>query len=142
MPVLTTEGGFSLRLTIDVPGVMAGDRHRHDRGRAYREERLVCARVQLTSGRDDDRLGLAGHERGYVLARFCDGLDPALRAELTELVRRRGPAAKRFAETLAPIEIVVEDPHRGRRRIVARLQPPQLRRGDLRDIEFGLRELT
>jgi hypothetical protein len=37
--------------------------------------------------------------------------------------------------------IVVEDPHRGRQRMVGRLQPPQVRGGDLSDIEFAVREL-
>jgi hypothetical protein len=128
-------------LPIDVSSAVAGEQ-RHASGRAYRGERLVCARVQLTIGRDDDRLGLARHERRYILARFCERLDPALRAELSELVRRRGTAARRIAETLQPIEIVVDDPCRGRRRLTARLQPPQLRCGDLRQIEFGLRELA
>jgi hypothetical protein len=126
---------------IAVSGIVAGGQ-RFAAGRAYRGERLVCARVQLTIGRDDDRLGLARHERRYVVARFCEGLDPALRAELTELVRRRGTAARRAAETIAPIEIVIDDPRRGRERLIVRLQPPQLRRGNLRDIEFGLRELS
>ena len=127
-------------LASDVSNVVAGD-ERYVSGRAYRGERLVCARVQLTIGRAD-RLGLARHERRYVLARFCGRLDPALRAELTELVRRRGAAARRIAERLEPIEIVVDDARRGRRSVIGRLQPPQLRGRDLRAIEFGLRELA
>jgi hypothetical protein len=126
-------------LASDVGDVVAGERD-YVSGRAYRGERLVCARVQLTIGRDP-RLGLASHERRYVLARFCGQLDPGLRAELSELVRRRGAAARRVAELLEPIEIVVDDPRHRRRRLIARLEPPQLRRGgDLRTIEFGLRE--
>jgi hypothetical protein len=120
---------------------VSGER-RHVSGRAYRDERLVCGCVRLTIGRDDDRVGLARHERRYVVARFYDRVDPVLRAELHELVRRRGTAARRIAERLAPIEIVVDDPHRGRRRLVARLQPPQVRGCDLREIEFELRELA
>jgi hypothetical protein len=134
----TTEGVFVL--ASDVSDVGAGERL-YVSGRAYRGERLVCARVQLTIARDA-RLGLASHERRYVLARFCGQLDPGLRAELTELVRRRGAAARRVAELLEPIEIVVDDTRHGRRRLIARLQPPQLRGGDLRAIEFGLREQT
>ena len=125
-------------LAGDVSDVVAGER-RHVPGRAYRGERLVCARVLLTIGRDD-RLGFSSHERRYLLARFCGQLDPGLRAELTELVRRRGAAARRVAEKLEPIEIVVDDPRDGRVRLVAGLQPPQLRGGDLRAIEFGLQE--
>jgi hypothetical protein len=126
-------------LAGDVSDVVPGEQ-RHVPGRAYRGERLVCARVQLTTGRDD-RLGLASRERRYVLARFCGQLDPGLHAELTELVRRRGAAARRVAEKLEPIEIVVDDPRDGGRRLIARLQPPQLRGGgDLRAVEFGLQE--
>jgi hypothetical protein len=42
---------------------------------------------------------------------------------------------------MEPIEVVVDDPRRGRERIVGRVLPPQQRRGDLDEIEFGLREL-
>jgi hypothetical protein len=111
-------------------------------GRAYRDGRLVCWRVHVTIGRDDARLGLAPHERRYVTARFRERLDSALHAELVALARRRGAAARRAAERMEPIVIVVDDPHRGRQRVVGRLQPPQVRGGDLCDIEFAVRELT
>jgi hypothetical protein len=127
-----------MRVPIHVGSVVTGEQ-RYASGRAYRGERMVCARVQLTIGRDHDRLGLARHERRYVLARFCERLDPALRAELTELVRRRGMAARRAAETLQPLEIVVDD---SSEQLTVKLQPPQLRGGDLREIEFVLRELA
>jgi hypothetical protein len=42
---------------------------------------------------------------------------------------------------MEPIEVVIDDPHRGRQRIVGRVQPPQVRHGDLCDIEFAVREL-
>lgn len=109
-------------------------------GRAYRDGQLVCTRVHVTIGRDH-RLGLAEHERRYVLARFQEQLDDALHTELIQMVRRRGTAARRIAENLQPIELVVEDPHRGRQRMVGHLQPPQLRFGELREIEFSVREL-
>jgi hypothetical protein len=115
---------------------------RHLSGRAYRDRWLVCDCVRLTIGSEDLRLGLTRYERRYVLARFGDRLDPALRAELRELVRRRGAAARRVAETLEPIEIVVDDPRRGCQRLVARLEPPQLRSRDLREVEFGLQEIA
>ena len=108
---------------------------RYTWGRAYRDGRLVCWRVHVTIGRDDARLGLAPHERRYVTARFRERLDRTLHAELVELARR-------VAERMEPIVIVVEDPHRGRQRMVGRLQPPQVRGGDLCDIEFTVRELT
>jgi hypothetical protein len=109
--------------------------------RAYRGGGLVCGRVEVTIEDDDDRVGLARHERRYVEARFLERLDPELRDELAELVRRRGMAARRAAEHLEPIEIVVDDPRRGRQRLAGRLEPPRLRVGELREIGFGLREL-
>jgi hypothetical protein len=110
-------------------------------GRAYRDGRLVCWRVHVTIGRDDSRLGLAPRERRFVTARFRERLDRDLHAELLQLVRRRGAAARRVAETLEPIVIVVDDPRDGRARVVGRLQPPQVRGRDLGDIEFAVREL-
>jgi hypothetical protein len=110
-------------------------------GRAYRAGRLVCARVQVTIGHDD-RLGLTSRERRYVSARFqAERLDRALRTELIGLLRRRGAASYRIAERIDPIEIVVDVRDGGCHRVVGRLQPPLLRHGQLRDIEFGLREL-
>jgi hypothetical protein len=111
-------------------------------GRAYRDGRLVCWRVRVTIGRDDARLGLAPHERRYVTARFGERLDSALHAELVALARRRGASARRAAERMDPIVIVVDDPHHGRQRLVGRLQPPQIRGRDLSDIEFAVREHT
>jgi len=46
------------------------------------------------------------------------------------------------AETLDPIELVVDDPRGGRQRIACRLEPPSLRRGHLHEIEFALRQLA
>ena len=74
--------------------------------------------------------------------RFHEPLDDNLRNELTHLIRRRGTAAHRAAERIDPIELVVDDPQAERQRIIGRLQPPQMRHGQLCDIEFGLRELT
>jgi hypothetical protein len=110
-------------------------------GRAYRDGSLVCGRVHVTFARDD-RLGLAPRERRHVFARFQDRLHPTLHSELVELARRRGAAAHRAAERIEPIVIVIDDPRHGRDRIVGRLVPPQMRRGDLREVEFGLREVT
>lgn len=56
-------------------------------------------------------------------------------------MRRRGAAGYRMAERIDPIELVVDAPDGGRHRVVGRLQPPLLRHGQLRDIEFGLHEL-
>lgn len=111
-------------------------------GRAYRDGRLVCWRVHVTIGRDEARLGLAPQERRYVTARFRERIDSGLHAELVALVRQRGAAARRVADGMEPIVIVVEDIHRGRQRMVGRLQPPQVRGSDLCDIEFAVRELA
>lgn len=75
---------------------MAREQHH---GRAFRRLELVCGRIAVTVVRDDDRLGLAQRERSYVIARCVGALDP----ELRKLVRRRGAAARRIAETLEPL---------------------------------------
>ena len=89
----------------------------------------------------DNRLGLTEDERRIVRVRFLEPLDDTLRTELTQLVRRRGSAAHRAAERIDPIELVIDDPHGEPQRISGRLQPPQVRHGQLRDIEFGLGEM-
>jgi hypothetical protein len=104
-------------------------------GRAYRAGRLVCGCVQVTVSLDG-RLGLAPHERRLVQVRFHEPLDDDLRGELTQLARRRGAAARRAVERVDPIEIVVDDPHGECQRLVGHLQPPQVRHGHLRDIDF------
>ncbi|MGI9099035.1 MAG: hypothetical protein ACR2H2_11205 [Solirubrobacteraceae bacterium] len=109
-------------------------------GRAYRAGRLVCGCVHVTVS-IDGRLGLTQRERRLVLVRVHEPLDDGLRRELALLVRRRGAAARRVAEELDAIELVVDDPLSGRERIVGRLLPPLVRHGQLRDIEFGVREL-
>jgi hypothetical protein len=91
---------------------------RHAWGRAYRDDEIVCARVQVTIERDE-RLGLAG--RRTVLACFQERVDGTLYAELTELVRRRrGAAACRVAESMAPVVLVLDSGAEGRQRIGVR----------------------
>jgi hypothetical protein len=106
---------------------------------ACRHDEVVCGRVELTVDADT-RLGLTAREGHGVTVRFLDRLEPALRAELAELVRRRGAAARRAAERMDPIEIVFDDPRLGLQRISGWIQPPQRRNSDLHDIQFGLRE--
>jgi hypothetical protein len=108
--------------------------------RAYRSGRLICGWVQVTIS-DDERLGLTQQERRVVRLCFHEPLDDGLRAELAELLRRRGSAARRAAERIDPIEVVVDDPHCARQRILGSVQPPQVRHGRLRDIEFALRRV-
>jgi hypothetical protein len=109
-------------------------------GRAYRAGRLICACVQVTI-RDDERLGLTRDERRLVGLRFYEPLDDGLRSELREMVRRRGSAARRAAERIDPIEVIVDDPQGERRRIVGAVEPPRVHHGQLRDIEFALRRI-
>lgn len=106
---------------------------------ACRDSAVVCGRVELTIAADS-RLGLTPRDRRSYTVRFLDVLEPGLRAELTTLVSRRGAAARRAAERMAPIEIVFDDPLRGLQRISGSVQPPHRRDGaDLRDVHFGLR---
>jgi hypothetical protein len=111
---------------------------RYQWARAYRAGRLVCGRVDLTIAADM-RLGLAPRERCCIAARFLERLHPGLRADLAELARRRGAAARRVADRVEPIELVFDDTRLGRQRIVAWIEPPRVRSVDLRDTEFGLR---
>jgi hypothetical protein len=106
--------------------------------RAYRSGRLVCGCVHVTV-RLDDRLGLTQQERRHIGVSFREPLDDDVRADLGRLVRQHGSAARRAAERIDPIEVVIDDPHGARVRIVGRLQPPQARHGQLRDIEFELK---
>jgi len=115
-------------------------RERGRLGRAYRSGRLVCGWVQVTIS-DDERLGLTKQERRLVRVRFHEPIDDELRSELTQLMRRRGAAAGRAAERIDPIEVVIDDPHAERERIVGRVGPPQAHHGALRDIDFALRKL-
>jgi hypothetical protein len=87
----------------------------------------------------DGRLGLAPRERRVVRVRFHEPLDDDLRSELTQLVRRRGAAARRAVERVDPVEVVVDDPQGTPQRIVGHLEPPQVRHRLLRDIDFELR---
>lgn len=100
--------------------------------------RHLPGRVRMRS-RDDQR-GRAARatqrERRVVRARFHEPLDDELRGELNQLLRRRGAAARRIADDLEAIEIVIEDPRGEPERIVGHVQPPRVRHGRLREIEF------
>jgi hypothetical protein len=110
-------------------------------GRAYRDGKLVCGRVNVIVDHDV-RVGLTPRERRRrsIRAAFTERVDPTLRAELAAVARHRGAAARRAADRMEPIEVVLDDPHRGRQCIIGRVQPPQQRRGDLDQIEFVVRE--
>jgi hypothetical protein len=106
---------------------------------ACRDSEVVCGRVEITVSADT-RLRLTARERRFLTVRFLDRLEPVLRAELTELVRRRGAVARRAAERMETIELVFDDPLAGPQRITGWIQPPQRRNGELKDVRFGLRE--
>lgn len=110
-------------------------------GRAYRAGRLVCGCVHVRIS-VDDRLGLTWRERRIVGVRFCEPVDDDLRAELTELVRRRGTASERAAERIAPIELLVDDPCGEPQQMIGGLRPPHRHHGPLREIEFGFGQPT
>ena len=71
--------------------------------------------------------------------RFHEPLDDDLRSDLTQLVHRRGAAARRAVERVDPIEVVVDHTDGDSQRIIGHLQPPQMRHGQLCAIEFELR---
>jgi hypothetical protein len=112
---------------------------RYSLAHACRDGEVVCGRVELIV-RADTRLGLAPRERRCVAARFLEHLHPVLRAELAELVHRRGAVARRAAERMEPVELVFDDPRLGLQRIFGWVQPPRLRHGELHEIEFDVRE--
>jgi hypothetical protein len=97
--------------------------------------------VHVRIGRHNSH-GITHYGRRSIAARFLDRVHPELRAELTELACRRGAAARRAADRMQPIVVVIDDPCLGRERIVGRIEPPQVRRGLLGEVEFGLRERT
>jgi hypothetical protein len=110
-------------------------------GQVYRDGSLICDRTRVTLP-CDDQPGAAPRQRRTVIARFDGRLHPTLRAELIELTSCQGTAyARRLAERLEPIVLLLGDPHHERQRIVGRLLPPQAHRNDLREIEFRVREL-
>ena len=124
---------------VPAPDDVAPTLGRWRTGRAYRAGRLVCGCVQVAMG-FDDRLGLTRRERRTVRVRFCEPVADELRAELSELARRRGSAGEWVAERIDPIEVVIDDPAGEHERMTGRLRPAHTRHGRLREIEFGLRE--
>jgi hypothetical protein len=101
-----------------------------------RRQGSVIGRVSVAVTADD-RLGMAPRERRRSIgARFTGNVDPALRDELAAVARRRGAAARRAADRLEPIEVMLDSGER----IVGRLQPPQARHGELGDLQFVVRE--
>jgi hypothetical protein len=115
---------------------------RYGWARAYRDGRLVASRVRLTVDHDVCvGLGPSERRRRSIRAAFTEGVDPTLRAELAAVARRRGAAARRAADRMDPIEVVIDDRHLGKQRILGRIEPPQVRCGDLDDTEFAVREI-
>jgi hypothetical protein len=119
---------------------MAGDK-RHAWGQAYRDGSLICDRVHVRLDRNRPA-GAAPPQRRTVITRFEGCLHPTLRAELTELALCHGTAARRVAERIKPVVLLLGDPRHERERIFGQLLPPTTHRDDLRDVEYRFRELT
>jgi hypothetical protein len=103
-------------------------------GSAYRDGRLVCARVAITVVAD-------APSARHVLVRFVDGVDQQLRDELQRLMARRGAFAMRLAERLGPVEVVGRNADGGFQwRLVGRLERPAEQHWPPTETEFWLRE--
>jgi hypothetical protein len=105
-------------------------------GQVYRDGSLICDRARVTLP-TDDQPGAAARQRRTVIACFYGRLHPTLHAELTELTSCQGTAARRLAERIEPIVLLLGDPHHERERIVGQLLPPHAHSNDLREIEFA-----
>jgi hypothetical protein len=111
-------------------------------GRAERDGTVVCDRVLVTVTVFEDGVGPTPRERRRATVRFLHDIEPAFRRQLIEILHRRGARSRRAAEALDPIELVLVDPRHGRQCMVGRLEPPQVRHGELREIEFAVRGLV
>jgi hypothetical protein len=105
-------------------------------GSAYRDGRLVCARVVVTVVAD-------APSARHVLVRFVGSIDQQLRGELQRLMARRGAFAMWLAEKLDPVEVVGRNAEGGLQwRLVGRLERPAAQYWPPTDTEFWLREST
>ena len=102
--------------------------------RAYRDGRLVCDRALVSVTACDERLGLAPRERRRMTVRFVHGIDPAFRAQLMQVLRRRGARSRRLAAAIDPIEIEID----GQGALTARIEPPVVRHCRLEQTDFSL----
>lgn len=103
-------------------------------GSAYRDGRLVCARVTIT-------VTTEAPSARHVLVRFAEGVDQQLRGELQRLMARRGAFAARLADQLDPVQIEGRDAAGDLRwRLTGRLERPAAQYWPPTDTEFWLRE--
>jgi hypothetical protein len=102
--------------------------------RAYHDGRLVCDGTLVMVIACDERLGLAPRERRHVTVRFMHGIEPAFRAQLMQVLRRRGARSRRLAAALDPIELELD----GAGRLAGRIEPPAVRHCTLEQTDFGL----
>jgi hypothetical protein len=103
--------------------------------RAYRDGRLVCDRALVTVTACDERLGLAPRERRRrMTVRFVHGIDPAFRAQLMQVLRRRGARSRRMAAMIDAIELELD----GQGALTARIEPPAVRHCMLEQTDFSL----
>jgi len=101
---------------------------------AYHGGRLVCDRALVTVIARDERLGLAPRERRHMTVRFVHGIEPAFRAQLMQILRRRGARSRRLAAALDPVELELD----GAGRLAARIEPPTVRHCSLEQTDFRL----
>jgi hypothetical protein len=104
--------------------------------RAYRDGAVVCDRVLVTVIASDERLGLAPRERRYLTVRFVHGIEPGFRAQLMQVLRRRGVRSRRLAAALEPIELELDPAGR----LAGRIEAPAVRNLALEHTEFRLRQ--
>lgn len=88
--------------------------------RVFRNGYCLCEHAEVRICELDRRVGLTMTERRRVRVRFIGRVAPELRDELAGIVARRGAAAERYAERIAPVVITFDD-----ERIEVRLMPPQ-----------------
>jgi hypothetical protein len=118
---------------------------RYRQAQVYRGGKMVCGRAELLLRVDKRRVGLTRPERRYLVVRFMDSLDPRLQRELQRLRDRRGERARRFADAVDPITIKVDE---GEEQVVLEVRvqaphdPSRITTGELREVEFDVREVT
>jgi hypothetical protein len=104
--------------------------------RAYRDGAVVCDRVLVTVIEQDERLGLAPRERRSMTVRFVHGIEPGFRAQLMQVLRRRGARSRRLAAAMEPIELDLD----GSGRLAGRIEAPEVRNLALEHTDFRLRQ--
>jgi hypothetical protein len=101
----------------------------------------ICAPCARSHAARLGQLQLGAHPHGGRALAHHRPLEDGLHSELAQLMRGRGTSARRAAERIDPIEVVVGDAHGEPERIVGLVEPPEVHHGQLRDVEFATRKL-